>query len=421
MSRRPLIVALSAALAVALTTAGITAATAATPDPNTIFQYTSTAGATKIDALGSTVTSDLTSKSGVSGTTFPASNGSTVATANVDGILKVGAVSTTTNAQKYGSTIATVAQGKTAGVDLLNGLIKVDAVDTYSWAKRIGTTLGGDASTTFVKLEIAGKAIPVNVPTNTKIEIPGVAKIVLNESKTVVNGPSVTVNGSALRVELLKPAGDAPIGTAILINPVYSALKPVAGANTTPVSGYAYGTKVKVNVGSKVVVDSAPTAYSTLPQAGTYGYTIKNTTLGVDVPGLLSTGTVESTNNSTSVPVTADVTNANTFQRLDLLNGLITADAVLTIAKAKKAANGTITTEGQMALAKLKVGNVRIPINPKPNLTVNLAVARVVVNEQIKTASGITVTALHITILKGVAGLDAGAEIWVSVANSAVG
>jgi len=49
--------------------------------------------------------------------------------------------------------------------------------------------------TQFVNLKVAGQAIPVNPPPNTRIDIPGVATVIVNEQHPTASGRGIVVNG----------------------------------------------------------------------------------------------------------------------------------------------------------------------------------------------------------------------------------
>src|SRR5690349_24455700 len=95
MSRRPIALLASAATLVAVAFAALPAQ-AADPDPNTPYAYYGAAGGTYVRVLGSTVESDATAASSISGTTYPKQNANSVATAHVGTLLNAGAVSTET-------------------------------------------------------------------------------------------------------------------------------------------------------------------------------------------------------------------------------------------------------------------------------------------------------------------------------------
>lgn len=419
MSRRPLALLASAATVMAVAFAALPAQ-AAEPDPNTPYAYFGSAGGTYVNVLGGTVESDTTARSSINGTTYPNQSSNSVASADVGTLLKVGAVSTDAKVAKVGTTITQTSSASTADLSLLNGLIKVNALTTVTEAKRTGTVLSGDSDTELVGVAIKGKKIPLNVDNNFGVDISGVASIILNEKKVDIVGGKVTTTGSALKVTLLKKYENSPAGTTILINPTTSTLSP-SETTSTPVGGYAYGTYAKVNVGSSVKVIAGPSALAATPPGSTHGYTIYNKTAAVKVPLVLVIGAIQSSANSVSGPTTADVTHSNEIAGVNVLNGLIKADAVKSTARSQKTGPGQRINTASADILNLVIGGKKIlGLNAQPNTVINVPnVVKVVLNEQTTTSAGIQVVGLHVTLLSPRSGLKAGAEIYVSVAGSA--
>ena len=136
---------------------------------------------------------------------------------------------------------------------------------------------------------------------------------------------------------------------------------------------------------------------------------------------MITAGAVESISSATSVPLTADVMDSNEIARVNLLGGAIKASAIKVIATANLDAAGNVTVNGTMGTVRLEIGGNEIPIDVAPNTAITVpGIASVVVNEQVKTARKITVTGLHITLLKPAGELGIGADIRVSEATSLI-
>lgn len=417
MSRRPIALLASAATLVAVAFAAMPAQ-AADPDPNTPYAYYGAAGGTYVRVLGSTVESDATAASSISGTTYPKQNANSVAAAHVGTLLNAGAVSTETKVEKVGTDITQTSSAKTAGLSLLNGLIKVNALTTVTQAKRTGTVLSGDSDTELVGVAIKGKNIPLNVDNNFGVDLPGIASVILNEKKVDIVGGKITVTGSALKVTLLKAYEGSPIGTTIIINPTTSTLAP-SETTSTQVGGYGYGTYASVNLGTSVKVIAGPSALVSTPPGSTYGYTIYNKTAAVNVPLVLIIGAIQSSANSVSTPTTADVTHTNEIAGVNVLNGLIKAKAVSVKARSQKTGPGQRINTASSDIVNLVIGGKPITLSAQPNTVINVPnVVKVVVNEQTYSSIGSQVVGLHITLLSPRSGLKAGAEIYVGVAGS---
>jgi hypothetical protein len=310
---------------------------------------------------------------------------------------------------------------RTAGANLLGGAISVDAIDTAIVAHHDGgTDMGGEVNSRFVGLTIGGNPIPVNVPRGFGITIPGVASVVLNTSKTVVSGGQVTVSGAAIEITLLGAYGESPIGTTILVNPVNASFAPLIPTDATPVSGFAYGTFVFANVPPLVTAISGATAPQGMPSRGTAGYPLTNSTAAVDLGAVAKAGAVESTCQATSVPITLDATCSHKIARVNLLGGLVKADALTAVAHLTKDAGGVITTDPSSVVADLRVLGLPVKLKAGASSTITVPnLLTITVNAQEVTANSVTVTALRVVLGAPLLGLPAGAVIEVAKANVA--
>jgi hypothetical protein len=394
----------------------------ATPTANAAvpLQYAGSAGGTFVRALGGAVRSDLTSASAINGTTYPNVQVNTLAHADVlNGLANVGAIDTSMTATNPGGVTTLNGAARTAGVSLLGGAITVDAVTTNVTGHHDGASvMAGEANTTFVGLKIGNAQIPINVPRGFGITIPNVASVTLNNSKTTVVGGELTVHGSAIQVTLLGAYGQSPIGTTIEVNPVNVSIKPFIPTTATPVSGFAYGTFVAVGAPPLLRTISGATAAIGMPVGGTGGYPLTNSTAAVDLPRIASVGAVESICKATSVPVTLDATCSNEVARVNLLNGLIKADAVTAIAGITKDSGGVIATHPFGEIVNLRV--LGLPIKLKAGANTNITIPGVLtlsLNAREVTPNSVTVTALRVVLGAPLLGLPAGAIIEVAKAN----
>jgi hypothetical protein len=143
------------------------------------YFYIGHAGGTQIQALGTTIRSDLTAASGVEGFTFPAHDDNRAAGVNVgSGLVKVGVVTTWADAVPVANGTRTITGARTADLSLLGGLIRADAVETVPTATNMPDGVSSSSSTKFIGLTIAGQEYPVNLPKDFTITIPGIAAIV---------------------------------------------------------------------------------------------------------------------------------------------------------------------------------------------------------------------------------------------------
>jgi len=416
-------------------TAGFTAAAApanaVTPQ---IWTYSGTSGGTQINALGTTISSGLTAASNLADNVVPNSHTSTVAQVHVAGLLDVGAVNSGQVAERYAATPQTDGNGvkitsqvKIAGINLLNGAIKVDAIDGSTSAAADANTSGvvsldGGTTTNFVNLSIGGKSYPVNVPANTTVEIPGLVKVVINETHVDKSLPGKTVRtmGTALHLTLLKAQGNAPAGAEIKLNPTQALVVPTGASDAHPVGGFAYGSYIGVGAGDSVRVLSQPTGMVMLPSSGTKGQPYTNQIAGINIPQVATVGAVTTLVNGTSVPGFADANTGAQLANINLLGGLIKADAVTVTSHVREAA-GDNEAEASMNFVNLVIGGKKIPINVAPNTQIYLfGVGQVYINQQLTKPGYSAIVGLRIILSTKKFGLPAGADIQVAVASSYV-
>jgi hypothetical protein len=164
-------------------------------------------------------------------------------------------------------------------------------------------------------------------------------------------------------------------------------------------------------------VDAGPSAFVATPPGGTQGETIQNATTEVAVPEVLHVAAVKSWTTGRTVPGHGKVKVNNELAGLDVLNGLITADAIDTSAVVKKKKSKKVTTRLDTELLNLTVAGHAMPVHVGPNTTIDIAgVGKLVLNEHVKKDWGGYVRALHLTLTTAQNGLPVGAEIEVGVA-----
>jgi hypothetical protein len=129
-----------------------------------------------------------------------------------------------------------------------------------------------------------------------------------------------------------------------------------------------------------------------------------NGVLNVTLPTVGSLGVIDTSATGTvdSAGLRTASAQARTSQ-VSLLGGLVTADAVTATATAQDNDRGQVSTTGSTIVANLRVAGVPI-VNPAPNLSIVIPlVGSVIINERTPIAGGkgISVNALHITLLQG--------------------
>lgn len=388
------------------------------------YSYAARTGGTHVKIFDGTVNSEVTAQSSVTGGADSATSTNSTESAKVADLLRIGGIETETTAKVAATSTTLTSFARTAGVNLLKGLIKVDAVETN--VSTTGRADGSDSFTADTKLlgiSIVGVNLPVRIPKNYSVKIPGVAAISLNvQLHNKVDGIVSTV-GWAIGVTLIKPRDGYSAGTRILVNPVNQYLGEVKPTTGAKLYGTAYGTRAQVDAGSSVQVLSEPTAYIATPPDSSKGQTLRNQTLGVNVPGLLTTGAVTSTTYSTKdLFGNAVVRNTNEIARLNILSGLIRADAI-EVSAAGTMQDGKWTSRMRTTFVNLVVAGRKIPIDVGKNTVINVArLGEVAINLQQKNASNAAnrIYGIRITLGTKRAGLPVGAVIEIGVATTII-
>ncbi len=410
---------LAASLAVALTTVlAMVGALSPVGAASPIWTYYSTSGGTQVNLIGSTVSTDLTGASNLGGTAFEDSRTNGVASVYIPGILKVGAVTTSQVASPFGTDgVQVTSKAKIAGIDILSGAIKIDAVETTNIvrANPAGFTRAPDSK--LLTLTIGGKAYPLTVSPNTKITIPGLAEVTIN--KQVWNaGPSGAESKmAALEVTLLKDVAGGKIGSTILLAPSTVNMLNGSALNAVPVGGFAYGTSVVVGA-ADIRAAVPPTALLQIPSIGTGGKLYENSTLKLNVPGVLDLGAIESKISGLSQVGSSDAFATNKTARVNVLNGLITADAITVKSHVSKTPTSHLE-EQSLEFVNLKIAGKVIPLNVKPNTQIFLlGVGTVFINQQYSQPGYSVIVGVRLIVSAKGLGLPVGADVQLGVAST---
>lgn len=409
---------LTALTAVLATTAAITVAGSGA-GASTVTAYFGYAGGSQIKAADLRVTSELTSESTVSGTTKDASQNNSTVGLHVGGVLQANAVSTSAKLASVSGGRSVSSSAQTTGINVLNGLITADAVTTTSTSSIVHGVYASAAHTSFLNLKIAGVKLPVNIPTNYGVTIPGVATVIVNMSIGGTKGLTTTSIGAGLGVTLLKPAGQNAAGAEVYVSPTFSS----AATSNSPdtghrIAGLAYGTKIVAGVGSTVDVSSDPTDPVAVPAVGTGGTVQTRSLLGVHLAPIATVGGVQTTYQGTNTTAVADSATTASIATTSLLGGLIRVGALTASAHATFPTGGAIDLRGGTQIASLTIAGKAIPLVLSPNTVISLGkLGAITINAQTTTGNAITVVALQLKLSTAAYGLAAGSLIQVGVAS----
>jgi hypothetical protein len=337
-----------------------------------------------------------------------------VVSVGLPGVLTSGTVATSAASEQTAAGPASSSSASTEGASLLGGLVSATAIQSVSTTGRSSSThkLGiSAAGTQFLNLSVLGVPISGTPKPNTKITLPGVGYVELNQQTGHVSAhkAGLTVIGLHVVVTLSTPL--APVGTQIIVSDATSSLGgPVSGLLT----GLAYG--ASANVANTIIAGREfPKSLGCL---GTGGATRSNTGVSIGIPGLLASGTVADTVEGTDNASTVSGEATSTIQGVNLLSGLVTATAL----KSDVTASGSPPTLANHStfLGLTVAGFPGITDHVAPNTKLSLAgLGTLWLNRQIKTANKITaiMIQLKVTVPGNPLGLVVGTVVNVAYAS----
>jgi hypothetical protein len=239
---------------------------------------------------------------------------------NILGLISGGAVNTSVSS----AYLQAQAQSNTASISLLAGLISAQAITSVSTTTMDdnGNFQVSAAGSSFNHLVVLGHVYNGNVAPNTRISLPLLGYVVLNEEIPNIGSSNATMTVNMIHVYIT--VGNLlglQVGTQMVVSNatsgMYNALAPGL------ISGDSYGTQV---IGS--LLASSPTAPEVLPCLGTNGAVVTNTQAALNLPTILTSGTLTDTVESNETSTVSSGENTSTIQGLNLLNGLVTASVM---------------------------------------------------------------------------------------------
>ena len=420
MDPRSITRAVATAAAIALTTTFFTTQPATGADVQ--YFYAGNAAGHYVGVLGGTVESGPSASSQLRTTEVPKSTSNTVAGADIAKLLHVEAISTdvSTSAIDGGSQVTSTA--KAADVRLFDGRIRLNAVTTSSTVKVVDGIASFASQSELLGLVVNGRRIPVTVSPNTTIEIPGLAKVVINQtSGENLSDAGAKVAAAGLEVTLLKDVGNYEKNTVVVLTPTSASMSPDRPSDGSPLTGIAYALQATATVGDEIKVYAGPFARLQLAAGGTAGKPIEKSTVRLNVPNIAKADVLGTTVTGTRDPEKSSAEVSARATAVNLLNGAITADVVRSSARADRLATASqSTTTGTTTLVGLKIGGKPVNIDPQPNTTIDiLGLGKLVLNQQIKSPTGIIVRALDLTITEEGKKLPVGAHLQVATSYAA--
>jgi hypothetical protein len=420
MSPRSITRVVATAASVALTTTFFMTPAATAADVQ--YFYAGNAAGHYVDVLGGVVEDGPSASTQMHTTSVPASNSNTLAAVDIAKLLHVEAISTDTATSAIDGGNQVTATAKAAGVRLFDGRIRLNAVTTTSTVKVVNGIASFSGQSELLGLVVNGKKIPVTVSPNTTIEIPGLAKVIINQTAGEnLSDAGAKVRSAALEVTLLKDVGDYQKNTVIVLTPTSVSASPDRPSDGSPLTGIAYALQATATVDDAVKVYAGPFARLQLPAGGTAGNQIEKSTVRLNVPNIAKADVLGSTVVGSRDPDKSSSEVSARAASVNLLNGAITVDAVKSTAKVNRAATASqSTSEGIVTIVGLKIGGKPVNIDPQPNTSIDiLGLGTLVLNQQIKSPTGIIVRALDLTIGSEGKKLPVGAHLQVATSYAA--
>jgi hypothetical protein len=310
-----------------------------------------------------------TSLAGVCGTAqYPLTASESAAAVSLVPIVSGGAVNTSVSDTYQQAT----AQSNTAAITLLGGLISAQQIAAVATTTidDSGNFQVSAAGSTFNQLNVLGHVYNGSVPANTRINLPLLGYVVLNEQTSNIGteNATMTVNMIHVYVTLGNLLG-LPLGTQVIVSNATSGMYNVPAPGI--IAGGSYGTQVTGTVIASLL--SSPTAPEVLPCTGTGGAVVTNTQVGVNLPSILTTGAVTDTVESNETYSGSSGENTSTIVGLNLLNSLVTASVLKAQVDGSVDVYGNEYVSGEGTLIGISVaGHPEITDNIPENTAVDL-------------------------------------------------
>lgn len=311
------------------------------------------------------------------------------------------------------------AVAETSSVNLLNGLISATLVHEVGNTSATTSSLSASGDgTQIVGLTVAGIAYAVTPAPNTRIDLPGVGYVILNEQQITQDGNSVNIKsaGIDLNVTVGNPLGLNP-GSQIFVSRAESSFSRTAAAGTV-VAG-AFGPYAHGFSGS-FVASSGPWAAAGIPCGGGTGHDA----IAYSQSPVFTTGAITTDAAGQITPTGSNASASASISNTNILQGLITID-LITAKSAASLSGGVPTSSGSTSLVNAVVAGTPVAVNPGANTSVNLAgLGYVILNEQTGNATSSTVSQqtnsidLYVTIAPNQYNMPIGSQVIVGNATT---
>ena len=278
------------------------------------------------------------------------------------------------------------------------------------------------AGSGFVNLVIAGQKITGPIKPGMTLDLPGLGSVTLKYVNAVTYGSDAAgVEAEVLRVEISQSnALGLPAGATLTVGEAFAGYARAQPKATS--GGFAESLGVTANAGTLLNEASSAGSSTTVPACiGTGGTTLTSAVANIAAPGLLSlnAGTTSAFSDPVGKVMVANTTSA--VERVSLLGGLVTADAIVAAAQESRVGSISTSSSSGSTFGDLSVAGVPVASNVAANTTISLpGLGYLVLNERPAAVAGhVQVNGLHIVVtLENSLGLPIGAEILLAHADA---
>jgi len=301
---------------------------------------------------------------------------------------------------------------------LLGGLISAQEVKSVSTTVDNNQVLSSSAAgSNFVNLFVLGQVINGLPNPNTTIPLAGFGKIVLNEQITSNgNGNArLTVNMIHLYITVANIL-NIPIGAQVIVSDASSGITLVSGPGA--LDGLSFGTAV-----NGTLLHSSATAPESVPCQGTKGIVKTNTLVGINLPLILTSGTVVDTAEGNATGNNSNSQTSSTIQGLNLLSGLVTVNVIYAEASGSTADGVNFNFGSAGSFTNIRVaGHPEITDNVMQNTQVKIAnLGTLYLNRVIQTGNSIENRMIELNVNQANnLGLPLGLDIMIGYAEASL-
>ena len=347
----------------------------------------------------------------------------TVNTVDAGKPFRAEAIYTTAYTNKTATSATVKDTAKVTGVRALDGLITADTIYAVANTSATATTITSTSTgSTFGNLKVLGQSVSASVAPNTRRDIPGFGYVVLKEVTQASDRQGITVNMLHIYITRTNTL-NLPIGSQVIVAHATS------GYNRSQPAALYGGQAYAITAISSVATVENKTGRAAaiyLGCLGTGGVTRSNNVNVTSAPGIASSGT--GVTNAVGGPTTTGPVARTTarVQNLNLLSGLITADAVTAVARSTyTSSDGAYSTAGS-GFVDLRVLGLPVSSSVAPNTRVELpglgyAILYQTSGAKTTTSARIAVNMVHVYVTTvNSLGLPVGTQVIVASASSSV-